>query len=368
MPALPSPVANYTFASDNTAGVCPEAWAALADANTGCEPSYGDDRLTARARQQFCELFETDCDVFLVFNGTAANALALTACCRSPHTRILCHAHSHVDTDECAAPEFFTGGAKVTPLPGPRCKLALDEVRRALHRGHGVHYPKPGALSLTQSTEWGTVYTPDEIKSLAAIAHEHGLSVHMDGSRFANACAALSTSDAALPGNAQAKSKTPAAITWRAGVDVLSFGGTKNGMLSTEAVVFFNHDLAREFDYRVKQGGQLASKMRFASAQWVAMLQDGAWLRNATHANTLARRLSNELLSLPQLRPVVETEVNGVFVEMPLSIYSALEARGWRLHRFIGEDGYRLMCSWATTAADVDAFINDVRELVVSAS
>ncbi len=366
MSAIPSHVANYTFASDNTAGVCPEAWAALADANIGCEPSYGDDPLTAQARQCFRDLFETDCDVFLVFNGTAANALALAAGCRSPHMRILCHEYSHVDTDECGAPEFFTGGAKVTPLPGPRGKLLLDAVQHALQRGHGVHYPRPGALSLTQSTEWGTVYTPDEIKSLAIIAHEHGLSVHMDGSRFANACAALSKSEAISSGSAQAKTFAPADITWRAGVDVLSFGGTKNGMLSTEAVVFFNHDLAREFEYRVKQGGQLASKMRFAAAQWIAMLQDDAWLRHATHANTLARRLSKELLALPQVRPVVETEVNGVFVEMPLSLYSALEARGWRFYRFIGDHGYRLMCSWATTNADVDAFINDVRAIVAA--
>ncbi len=366
-------VPNYAFASDNAAGLCPEALAALIAANPGCAASYGDDAHTAEAKRLLRELFETDCEIFFVFNGTAANALALAACCRSSHTRILCHEMSHVDTDECGAPEFFTHGAKITALPGPAGKLAPATVERALHLGHGVHFPKPAVLSLTQSTELGTVYNVAEIAALTSLAHAHGLAVHLDGARFANAIAALQLK------NQNSKTKTPtppgtrnpelgtfasaADATWRAGVDVLCFGGTKNGMASTEAVVFFNRELAREFEYRVKQGGQLASKLRFAAAQWAGMLRDGAWLRHAAHANACARRLADALRAVPGLRLLHEPEVNGVFVEMPPALHAALAARGWHFYRFVGDHGYRLMCSWATTDADLAAFLADLREL-----
>ncbi|HYD84355.1 MAG TPA: low specificity L-threonine aldolase, partial [Opitutus sp.] len=349
----------------NTAGICPEAWTALHEANTGHAPSYGDDMWTSRAKQQFRELFETDCDVFFVFNGTAANALALAVCCRSPHTRVICHDYAHIDTDECGAPEFFTRGAKLNPIAGVNGKLHPADVERALHRGHDVHYPKPAALSLTQSTEWGTVYTPAELRELASLAHAHGLAVHLDGARFANAMAALQQPGTPNPKlgtlNPKPGTASPADATWRAGVDVLCFGGTKNGMHNAEAVVFFNRDLAREFDYRVKQSGQLSSKMRFAAAQWSAMLHDSAWLRHAAHANAQARKLANALRELPSLRLIAEPEVNGVFVEMPQALYDALTARGWHFYRFIGEHGYRLMCSWATTDAQIDGFIADLR-------
>jgi threonine aldolase len=341
--------ADHRFASDNTAGICPEAWAGLAAANTGRAPSYGDDAWTLRAKQRFRELFATDCEVFFVFNGTAANALALSARCRGYHS-ILCHEISHVETDECGAPEFFTGGSKVVALPGPGSKLAPAGLARALARGPSVHYPKPGALSLTQATEWGTVYSPDEIRALAALAHAHGLAVHLDGARFANAAAALA-----------ARGFTPADGTWRAGVDVLSFGGTKNGMLTAEAVVFFNRPLAAEFEYRVKQGGQLASKMRFAAAQWDAMLADGAWLRHGAHANARARQLADAVRQVPGLRLLVEPEANSVFVELPPAVHAALAARGWDFLRFIGEHGYRLMCAWDTTEQDVAALVADLK-------
>lgn len=341
--------ADYTFASDNTAGICPEAWQGLAAANAGRVPSYGDDPWSARAKARFAEVFGTACEVFFVFNGTAANALALSARC-ARFNSVLCHAMSHADTDECGAPEFFTGGSKLIPLPGERAKLTPATVAGALHRGHGVHYPKPGALSLTQSTELATVYTPDEIRALAEVAHAHGLAVHVDGARFANAAASLGTRGA-----------TPADLTWRAGVDVLSFGGTKNGMLTTEAVVFFNRDLAREFEYRVKQGGQLASKMRFAAAQWDAMLADGAWLRRAADANARARELADALRGLPGLTLLFEPEANGLFVEMPSRTYAALTAKGWHFYPFFRENVYRLMCAWDTTAQDVAAFAADAR-------
>lgn len=343
--------ADYTFASDNTAGVCPEAWAALAAANTGRVPSYGDDAWSERAKQEFRRVFGTDCEVFFVFNGTASNSLALSALCRSYHG-ILCHESSHVDVDECGAPEFFTGGAKLLPLPGERAKLAPAIVESALHRGHGVHFPKPGALSLTQTTEWGTLYTPAETGALGALARARGLAMHMDGARFANAAAL-----------GQTRGWSPADLTWRAGVDVLSFGGTKNGMLTTEAVVFFNRTLAADFAYRVKQGGQLASKMRFAAAQWAAVLADGAWLRHAAHANGQAAKLARGLRVEAGLTLVLEPEANSVFVRMPPALYAALTERGWHFYRFIGDDGYRLMCAWDTTDADIARLIAEIREL-----
>ncbi|HTL68140.1 MAG TPA: low specificity L-threonine aldolase [Lacunisphaera sp.] len=333
---------DYTFASDNTAGMAPEALAALTAANAKAVPSYGDDEWTTRARELIRTVFETDCEIHFVFNGTAANALGLAAACRSYH-RVICHEWSHVDMDECGAPEFFTGGAKVLTASGPAGKLTPAGVEGAIRKRTDVHYPKAGALSLTQATEWGTVYSPDEVRALAALAHQHGLAVQMDGARFANAAASLA-----------GRGVCPADVTWRAGVDVLSFGGTKNGMHTTEAVVLFNRDLARDFAFRVKQSAQLASKQRFASAQWVGMLESGAWLRHAAHANAMAQRLARALRALVRARLIVEPEANGVFVELPRPAAEALWTQGWHFYRFIGDNGYRLMCSWATTPEAVD--------------
>jgi threonine aldolase len=339
---------HYAFASDNTAGVCPEALAALSAVNGGRVPSYGDDPHTAETKRLFAEIFERECDVFFVFNGTAANALVLAALCQRHHA-ILCHELSHVETDECGAPEFFTGGSKILPISGPHAKLRPADLEPAMHRGHGVHFPKIHALSLTQSTELGTIYTPDELRALTEFAHARGLAVHVDGARFANAAATL-----------RERGFSPADITWRAGVDVLCFGGTKNGLLTTEAVVFFNRELAREFDYRVKQSGQLSSKMRFAAAQWAAVLRDGAWLRHGAHANRQAQALAAGLRALG-FTLAAPVEANGVFVELPPPVYATLETRGWHFYKFIGEHGYRLMCSWETQDADVAAFLADVR-------
>ena len=343
---------DFSFASDNTAGLTPEALAALTAANTSFVSSYGNDPLTTRAKQLIRELFATDCEVFFVFNGTAANALALSALCRSYHG-VFCHASSHLDNDECGAPEFFTGGAKVIPILHPSGKLQPADVERAILRRTDVHYSKAGALSLTQSTEWGNLYTADEVRALADVAKKHGLAVHMDGARFANAAAALATRGVA-----------PADFTWRAGVDVLSLGGTKNGLFATEAVVFFNRELARDFDYRVKQTAQLSSKMRFAAAQWIGALDSGAWLRHAAHANAEAARLAAALRPLPGVQFIAEPEVNGVFVELPPAAVETLWARGWHFYRFIGDHGYRLMCSWATDPATIDRFISDARAVL----
>ncbi|HZZ57944.1 MAG TPA: beta-eliminating lyase-related protein [Opitutaceae bacterium] len=337
-------MADYRFASDNAAGICPEAWEALAAANQGASPGYGDDPWTESARRRMREVFETDCETHFVFNGTAANSLAIAAANRS-YQSVICHAAAHIDTDECGAPEFFTGGGKVLPLPGPHGKLRPEEVQAAFTRGHGIHFPKPGVLSLTQATEWGTVYQPAEIAALAAVARAAGLRVHLDGARFANAAAALA-----------AKGVTPADLTWRSGVDVLSFGGTKNGLLTSEAIVFFDRELARDFAYRMKQAGQLASKMRFASAQWDAVLRTGAWLRHAANANARAGELAAGLARLAGVRLQERTEANGIFLELPPPLAGALQQR-WGFYRFFGDHGYRLMCSWATTPQDVAAFL-----------
>jgi len=340
---------DFTFASDNTAGLTPEALAGLQAANRGTAAAYGDDPWSARAKALIAEVFATECDVHFVFNGTAANTLALTHGLRSYHS-IVCHDAAHVACDECGAPEYF-GGHKVLSLPGARAKLDPATLAPALRRGHGVHFPKPGALTLTQATEWGTLYTPEEIRPLAALAREHGMVLHMDGARFANAAAA-----------AHPLGLTPAELTWRAGVDVLSFGGTKNGMLNAEAVVFFNRGLAHDFAYRVKQGGQLASKQRFAAAQWCAMLEDGAWLRHAAQANATARRLADGIRTLPGAALVVEPAANSVFVRLAPGVAERLEHRGWVFHRFIGEDGYRFMCAWDTPPERVAKLLLDWRE------
>jgi len=347
------PAANQVLASDNTAGICPEAWAALEAANRGRLPSYGNDEWTARACDLLRTVFETDCEVFFVFNGTAANSLALAALCQSYHS-VICHDYAHVETDECGAPEFFSNGTKILVATGADGKLDPAQVERVILKRTDIHYPKPRALSLTQSTEWGTVYTVEELRGLTGVARRHGLAVQMDGARFANAAAALGARGGG----------SPADITWRAGVDVLCFGGTKNGMNMTEAVVFFNRELAREFDYRCKQAGQLASKMRFLSSQWAGMLQDGAWLRRAGHANAMAARLAAALQAIPQVRILVEPEVNAVFVEMDPAAAEALHGRGWHFYNFIGAHGYRLMCSWDTRESDVDTFVADLRQVV----
>lgn len=344
------PRSDHHFASDNTAGICPEAWAALQQANVGREASYGDDPWTQRARELIRGVFERpDAEVFFVFNGTAANALALASACRSYHG-VIGHEVAHILVDECGAPGLFTGGATLLPCPGEKAKLEPAAVERVLTRRSDLHFPKARVLSLTQSTEWGTVYRPAEIAALAGLARRHGLAVHMDGARFANAMAAL-TGDGA----------TPADLTWRAGVDVLCFGGTKNGLNSTEAVVFFNPELARDFAWRGKQAGQLASKMRFATAQWVGVLADGAWLRHAAHANRMAARLAALLRAIPGIQLCLEPEVNAVFVHLAQPVAAALTARGWHFHGFIGDDGYRLMCSWDTREEDLQALVHDLR-------
>ena len=333
----------YHFASDNTSGVCPEAWQALEEANAGYQPSYGADEITAQACETFRRFFETDCDVYFVFNGTAANSLALASMCRSYNSIITAH-EAHVETDECGAPEFFSHGSKILLARSPLGKLDPADVERIVRSRNDLHFPKPRALSISQSTELGTVYRPGEIKGLGALAKEHGLAIHMDGARFFNALAGVGTA--------------PADITWRAGVDVLCCGGTKLGMAVTEAVVFFNKELSQDFQYRCKQAGQLCSKMRFISAQWLRMLTDDTWKKHASGANALAKKLSDALGNLPGVQILYPVDANAVFAKLPDKMKAGLKERGWVFYSFIG-GGTRLMCSWRTTAADVDAFVQD---------
>lgn len=335
------------FASDNYAGIAPEALAALLDANTGHAPAYGDDPWTQRVADRLRSLFETDCDVYFVFNGTAANSLALAALCQSYHS-VICHEAAHVDTDECGAPEFFSNGAKLLPARGDLGRLTPFAVDDLVTRRSDIHYPKPAVVTLTQATELGTLYTPDEVAAIAATARARGLRVHMDGARFANAVAALGVS--------------PADITWRAGVDVLCFGGTKMGLPVGEAVVFFKRELATDFAWRCKQAGQLASKMRFLAAPWLGMLEDGAWLRHAAHANAMARKLSEGLAALPGVRIAYPTQANGVFADLPPAMEAGLRARGWRFYNFIG-GAARFMCAWDIETATVDRLLADARDL-----
>lgn len=340
------------FTSDNRSGICPEAWAALARANVGHAPSYGDDAWTDRAADLLRALFETDCDVYFAFNGTAANSLALASLCQSYHS-VVCYEAAHVETDECGAPEFFSNGTKLLTCPGPQGKIEPAALERLVLRRTDVHFPKPKALSISQATEVGTTYTPRELTELCAHAKELGLRVHMDGARFTNAVASLGC--------------TPAEATWKAGIDVLCFGGTKNGMAMGEAVVFFDRSISAEFEFRCKQAGQLASKMRFLSAQWVGMLEDGAggvdaaWRRHAGHANAMARRLEQGLRHVPGVRVMFPVQANAVFAEMPPASLAGLKDRGWQFYTFIGVGGARFMCSWDTTEQDVDALLADVR-------
>jgi threonine aldolase len=337
------------FASDNYSGICPEAWDSLQKANFGHARAYGDDAFTQQAADLLREVFETDCEVFFVFNGTAANSLALASCCQSYHS-ILCHQMAHVETDECGAPEYFSNGTKLLLLPGEHGQIRPDDIANAVKKRNDIHYPKPRAVTVTQATEVGTVYSVDQLRAIGAQAKASGLKFHMDGARFANAVDSLGV--------------TPKEITWQCGLDVLCFGGTKNGMPVGEAVVFFNRDMAREFEFRCKQSGQLASKMRFLSAPWVGMLQDGAWLRHARHANTMAALLESELRGVPGVNLLFPRQANGVFAELPLATIEALHARGWLFYTFIGAGGCRFMCGWDTQPEDIASFVSDLRELL----
>jgi len=325
-------MARYDFASDNTAGAAPEAMAALVDANTGFQSGYGTDEITVRAADHVRALLDVDADVRFVASGTASNSVALAALCR-PFEAVLAHEHAHVCTDETGAPGLFGHGLGLIGLPGGSGKLDLGALERALDAPDVSHRQSPAALSLTNATEYGTTYTVLELERLIAAAKARGLGVHLDGARLANA--------AASGFDVKAISSL--------GVDILVVGGTKAGMPPTEAVVLLDPKLSRRFDARLKQSGQLPSKGRFFSAPWIGMLESGAWLERARHANAMATRLA-ALTPFPVRHPV---QANAVFVDMDEAALTRLGEKGWFVYRFT--DGtVRFMCSWATTAEAVD--------------
>lgn len=342
------------FASDNYAGICPAALDYFQQANnSGHELAYGDDIWTKKVCDALRDLFQTDCEVFFVFNGTAANSLALSALCQSYHS-VICHELAHIETDECGGPEFFSNGSKLLVGKGENGKLTPDMIEAIVTKRSDLHFPKPKVVSITQATEVGSVYSVEEIRAIAAIAKRRHLKLHMDGARFANAVASLDVH--------------PSEITWRAGVDVLCFGGTKNGLPIGEAVVFFDTHLAEDFAYRVKQAGQLASKMRYLSAPWLGLLENNTWLNNAQHANAMAERLYQSLKELPQVRIMFPRQANAVFAELPLAVIKGLQAKGWRFHQFIGAGGCRFMCAWDTQEETVVRFAADIQQLCAASA
>lgn len=337
-----------SFASDNNAGVHPEVIEAIRAANEGHVIAYGDDPFTARAIKQFQKHFGRDIAVYFVFGGTGANVLGLKAITKS-HQAIICAETAHVNVDECGAPENFTG-CKLLTVPTPDGKLRVEQIKPLLH-GIGVeHHVQPAVITISQATEMGTIYTKKELKTLAGFVHDHGMLLHVDGARLSNAAVSL---DASLK-----------EITADVGVDVLSFGGTKNGMMYGEAVVFFDPKLAAEFKYIRKQGMQLSSKMRFIAAQFEAMLSGDLWRRGPERANRMARWLADELTKLPQIKITQPVESNGVFAVIPSKYIPALQKRYFFYvwNEEISE--VRLMASFDTTDEDIRDFVAFVRKTV----
>lgn len=335
------------YASDNYSGACPEVMSALTEANMACVPSYGDDIYTKRASDLLRDIFETDCEVFFVFNGTAANSLSLASLSQSYHS-VVCHELAHIETDECGAPQFFSNGAKLLLAKSETGKVTPEEIERLVTKRSDLHYPKPKTVSLTQSTEVGTLYSVEELLAISAMAKHYHLNIQMDGARFANAVASLGVK--------------PADITWRAGVDVLCLGGTKNGMAWGEAVIFFDKKQAEDFEYRCKQAGQLASKMRYISAQWLGLLENNVWLNNANHANSMASYFASEIKKIDGISFLFETQVNAVFVNMDPSLIKRLREKGWLFYTFIGQGGARFVFSWNSSKERIDALIQDIKE------
>jgi threonine aldolase len=335
----------YDFASDNTAAICPEAWTALEKANTINAPAYGDDERTEEVCDRIRKIFEVDCDVYFVFTGTAANALGLAQLCQ-PFHGVICHERAHIQTDEGGATEFYTRGARLFLTDTNNGKIDLSQAEKLIAQQVKLHGHMMRVISIAQATELGTVYMPDEVAAIGGFARAHRMLLHMDGARFANAVASLRCA--------------PKTITWKAGVDILSFGGTKNGLAAGELVIFFDKKSSRDFQYRVKQAGQLGSKMRFLAAPWLGLLNGDVWLGNARHANQAARQLAQRLRKEAAIENVFPVESNAVFVRMDDRLASGLHARGWRFYKFIEPDIYRLMCSWSTTGEDISSLLADI--------
>jgi threonine aldolase len=335
------------FRSDNVTGVAPQVMEAIMAANAGTVSSYGDDETTARVQARLAEIFEADVWMFPVATGTAANSLSLAALTPS-HGSVYCHREAHIEVDECGAPEFYTGGAKLVLLGDADGKFTAAELDANLSSAHigFQHAVQPAAVSVTQAAELGTVYSVDELTAIGDVAKKFKLGYHMDGARFANALVSLGC--------------TPAEMSWKAGVDVLSFGATKNGAMAAEAVIFFKEELAENFLYRRKRGGHLFSKMRFLSAQLEAYLTDDLWLKNARHSNALATRLATALEKLPGGKLFAPVQANEIFIGLPASVIEAMEADGHLFYRWTTDGDnivIRLVTGFSTGESMVDAFI-----------
>jgi threonine aldolase len=343
-----------SFASDNNAGIHPEILKAIASVNQGHVVGYGDDPYTQSAIIKFHEHFGPEIEVFFVFNGTAANVLGLKAITQSYHA-VICAESAHIYTDECGAPEKFTG-CKLLPIPTADGKLTVEAAQHAYHGMGDQHHVQPRVISITQASEMGTVYQPDEIRALAQFAHQHDMFLHMDGARIANAAVSLRQS--------------LREATRDLDVDVLSFGGTKNGLMGAEAVIFLNKKLIEEnnvsqnFLYMRKQGMQLASKMRFIAAQMEALLTDDLWLKNARHSNRMARLLEKQVSQISQVKIVYKVEANGVFAQIPKHVISKLQDRYFFYVWNEDKGVVRWMCSFDTTEKDIKDFTKFLREVL----
>ncbi len=337
-----------SFASDNNAGVHPKIIRAISDVNQGHAVGYGDDPYTQSTLGKFREHFGRGTETFIVFNGTAANVLSFAALTQ-PYHAVMCAEAAHVYVDECGAPEKLTG-CKLIPIPTEAGKLTVDAVQRAYHGIGDQHHVQPKVISITQSTEVGTVYKPEEVKTLARFAHERDMFLHVDGARIANAAASLKLN--------------LREATRDLGMDVLSFGGTKNGAMGAEAVVFFNPNLSKDFLYRRKQGMQLASKMRYISAQLDALLSDDLWLRNARHSNRMAKLLERRLREIPGVEIAYKVEANGVFARIPREAIAQIKKRYFFYVWDESESMVRWMCSWDTTEEDIEEFARFVGKTI----
>ena len=336
------------FASDNVAGACPEVLDAVLKANDGDSTPYGNDQISADLQKKFSELFEKDVIVFPTASGTAANALALATMTPS-YGNIYCHKLSHINTDECGAPEFYTGGGKLVTLNGINGKILAEELDQAIGGKGIVHHTQPSSVSITQVCETGEVYQLDEIKKISEVTHKHKLNMHMDGARFANALVSLNT--------------TPAEMTWKSGIDVLSFGATKNGCIAAEAIIFFNKDLVGNIAFLMKRAGHLLSKMRFVSAQLDAYISNDVWLKNARHANEMGKKLSEGLAKHNSIKLAYPTEANEVFAKFPRNMIEHLNSEGYKMNEDeLDGQAVRLVAAWNTQESDVDQLLETLKK------
>lgn len=338
------------FGSDNHSGISPEVLKAIADANIEHALAYGDDEYCARVEKIFKQHFGNQAIVSFVFNGTGANTMAIDAMVRS-HEAVICAETAHVNVDECGAPQRIVG-CRLLTIDTPDGKLTPELVMTRMHGFGFEHHSQPKAITITQSTELGTLYTINEIKALAELAHQHNMYLHMDGARLANAAVALNC--------------TFKEMTTDAGVDVVSFGGTKNGLMIGESVVFLNPELAKDYKYRRKQGLQLCSKMRFLAVQFEAYFNNDLWRRNAEHSNKMAQMLYNAVKDIPQVKVVYPVEVNGVFVQLPRKVWTELQKQYFFYDWDIDKDVVRWMCSFDTTEEDINNFVTALKTLIVS--